>query len=123
MHRKKGWIFAQLWHVGRVSHTSHQPGGKLPVGPSAIRCEAPCFTASFQVSEHPVPKAMDLPEIQGVVEAYVAAARNAKNAGFDGVELHSANGYLLDQFINDNSNKRNDQYGGSLENRCRLWTP
>lgn len=120
VHKKKGWIFCQLWHVGRVSHPSHQPDGKLPVAPSALRCEAPCFTASFEQAEHPVPRALELDEIQGVIDQYVAAARNAKRAGFDGVELHSANGYLLDQFINDNSNKRTDKYGGSLENRCRL---
>ena len=120
VHKKKGWMFCQLWHVGRVSHPSHQPDGKLPVAPSALRCEAPCFTASFEPAEHPVPRALELGEIKGIIEQYATAARNAKQAGFDGVELHSANGYLLDQFMNDNSNTRTDEYGGSIMNRCRL---
>lgn len=119
VHEKGGKIFLQLWHVGRISHTSLQPEGAAPVAPSAIRAKAQTFTADgfVDVSE---PRALILEEIQGVIRDYEIAAKNAMKAGFDGVEVHGANGYLLDQFLHDGSNKRTDQYGGSAENRVRL---
>jgi N-ethylmaleimide reductase len=112
-------IFPQLWHVGRVSHPSLQPGGALPVAPSAIRPEATSFTASgFQPCV--TPRALETGEIATIVEQYRQAARNALAAGFDGVEIHAANGYLIEQFLRDSTNKRTDTYGGSRENRARL---
>jgi len=118
VHKAGGRIFMQLWHVGRISDPVFHDGAP-PVAPSAI-------AATGHVSllrpkrEYPVPRALETSEIAGVVEAYRKGAENAKKAGFDGVELHGANGYLLDQFLQDISNKRDDQYGGSLENRARL---
>lgn len=121
VHAKKGLMYLQLWHVGRISHPSHQPDGALPVAPSAIAPkDVAGFSADFQEIAHPVPHELSTDEVTRVIEDYVSAAKNAKAAGFDGIELHSANGYLLDQFINENSNKRTDKYGGSIENRCRL---
>lgn len=119
VHAKGGRIFLQLWHVGRVSHTSLQPGGKPPVAPSAIQAKTKTFVNNTfaDVSE---PRALELAELPGIVAAYGQAAKNAVEAGFDGVELHAANGYLLDQFLRDSSNKRTDSYGGSIENRARL---
>ncbi|GAB3829049.1 alkene reductase [Hymenobacter jeollabukensis] len=119
VHAAGGRIFAQLWHVGRVSHPFFH-NGELPVGPSAIKPEgAKAFTgAGFE--EVPAPRALELSEIPGVVEQFRQAARNAKTAGFDGVEIHGANGYLLDQFLQDGSNQRTDAYGGSVENRSRF---
>ena len=119
VHAKGGRIFLQLWHVGRVSHTSLQPGGKAPVAPSAIQAKTKTFVNNTfaEVSE---PRALELAELPGIVAAYGQAAKNAVEAGFDGVELHAANGYLLDQFLRDSSNKRTDSYGGSIENRARL---
>jgi N-ethylmaleimide reductase len=119
VHAKKGHMFAQLWHVGRISHPDLQVDGQLPVAPSAIRPEGQAFTATgFQ--PFVTPRALELKEIPGIIEQYVHAAECAKRAGFDGIEIHSANGYLLDQFIRDKTNKRTDIYGGSLENRTRL---
>jgi N-ethylmaleimide reductase len=119
VHGMSGRIFAQLWHVGRVSHPSLQPGGVLPVAPSAIapagRLYSPEGMRSFVA-----PRALDTAEIAGIVEQFRQAAVRAKRAGFDGVELHGANGYLIDQFLRDGSNERTDRYGGSLENRTRF---
>lgn len=119
VHRQGGRIVIQLWHVGRVSHTSLLPQGEVPVAPSAIRANAKTFTAEgfVDVSE---PRALRADEIPGVIAEFQQAARNARAAGFDGVEVHAANGYLLDQFLRDSSNQREDAYGGSIENRTRL---
>jgi N-ethylmaleimide reductase len=119
VHAAGGRIFAQLWHVGRVSHTSLQPNGAAPVGPSAITADTKVYieTGFAQASE---PRALETSEIARLVEDFRIAAENAKKAGFDGVELHGANGYLIDQFLRDGSNKRTDAYGGSIENRTRL---
>jgi N-ethylmaleimide reductase len=109
----------QLWHVGRISHPSFQPGGDLPVAPSAIRPNAQAFTENgFQPI--PTPRAVRTDEIPGIVEEYSQGARNALAAHFDGVEVHAANGYLIDQFLRDSTNTRTDQYGGSIENRARF---
>lgn len=119
VHQQGGRIFLQLWHVGRISHPLLQPDGALPVAPSAI---APEGTASTLEGEKPfvTPRALETEEIPGIVEDYRKAAENALAAGFDGVEIHSANGYLLDQFLQDGTNKRSDRYGGTLENRTRF---
>lgn len=119
VHERGGHIFLQLWHVGRVSHPSLQPNGELPVAPSAI---APEGDASTFKGPKPfvTPRALETDEIPGIIEQYRQAAQNALDAGFDGVEIHGANGYLLDQFLHDGSNHRTDQYGGSIENRARL---
>jgi N-ethylmaleimide reductase len=114
-----GRIVLQLWHVGRISHQSFQPGGALPVAPSAIRPNGQAFTANG-FEPIPTPRALDLAEIPGIVAAYAQGARNAMAAGFDGVEVHGANGYLIDQFLRDGTNKRTDAYGGSIENRTRF---
>jgi N-ethylmaleimide reductase len=119
VHRAGGVIFAQLWHVGRISHPDFH-GGELPVAPSAIAPEGgEAFTANGKV-KIPAPRALEADEIPGIVEQFRRGAENAKAAGFDGVELHGANGYLIDQFLRDGSNKRTDEYGGSLENRARF---
>lgn len=121
VHAKGGLIFLQLWHVGRSSHSSFQPGGVLPVAPSAIAITTEkSLTPEWQQVPYEVPHALELNEIPGIIEAYREGARNALAAGFDGVEVHGANGYLLEQFLHDHSNKRTDSYGGSVENRARL---
>jgi N-ethylmaleimide reductase len=112
-------IVLQLWHVGRISHPSFQPGGALPVAPSAIKPNGQAFTAKG-FEPIPTPRALETAEIPGVVEQYARAARNALAAGFDAVEVHAANGYLIDQFLRDQTNKRTDRYGGSIENRSRF---
>ncbi len=119
MHAKGGRIFLQLWHVGRVSHVDLQANGAAPVAPSALRPATKVFVNnSFEdVSE---PRALDISELPGIVNDFRQAAANAIAAGFDGVEIHGANGYLLDQFIKDGANLRTDAYGGSIENRARL---
>ena len=119
VHAQGGHMYLQLWHVGRISHPSAQIDGALPVGPSAIKPAGEIFTETG-LQEFVTPRALDLSEIPGIVQQYVGAARHAKNAGFDGVEVHGANGYLLDQFLRDGTNHRTDQYGGSVENRARL---
>lgn len=119
VHEKGGLIFAQLWHVGRISHPDLQENGQLPVAPSAIKPDGKAFTESG-FKDHVTPRALETSEIQGVVAQYVHAAQCARKAGFDGVEIHGANGYLLDQFLRDSTNKRTDEYGGSVENRARL---
>ena len=112
-------IFLQLWHCGRASHSDFH-GGDLPVAPSAIRLEGDGIHTPLGKKEHEVPRALETTELAGIVADYVAAAGRAKAAGFDGVEVHSANGYLLDQFLQSKTNHRIDAYGGSVENRFRL---
>lgn len=119
VHQEGGKIYLQLWHVGRVSHPSLQPKGQQPVAPSPIRPEGQAFTYEGQ-QPFQTPRALELDEIPGIVEQFVSGARNALQAGFDGVEVHGANGYLLDQFLRSGSNHRDDRYGGSVENRARL---
>jgi N-ethylmaleimide reductase len=119
VHVAGGRIVLQLWHVGRISHPSFQPGGALPVAPSAIQPKGQAFTANG-FEPIPMPRALETGEIPGIVEQYADAARNALAAGFDGVEIHGANGYLIDQFLRDRSNTRADAYGGSIENRTRF---
>ena len=119
VHARDGRIFLQLWHVGRISHPALQPGGALPVAPSAIRPEGQAVTHEGP-RDFVTPRALALREIPGIIDQYRAAARNAVSAGFDGVEVHAANGYLLDQFLRDGSNRRDDAYGGPIANRARL---
>ncbi|MNG92002.1 N-ethylmaleimide reductase [compost metagenome] len=119
VHAKGGRIFVQLWHVGRVSHIDLQPDGAAPVAPSAIRAETKTFVNNgfSDVSE---PRALETEEIKQIIDDFRQAAANAIAAGFDGVEIHGANGYLLEQFLKDGANQRTDIYGGSIENRARL---
>lgn len=119
VHDKGGKIFVQLWHVGRIGHDSLLPEGEKLLAPSAIQAQAQTFIATgpVDVSE---PRAMTEADIKTVVQQYVDAAQMAMDAGFDGVEVHAANGYLLDQFLSDHANKRTDSYGGTYENRMRL---
>lgn len=119
VHAKGGKIVIQLWHVGRISHPSLLPNGALPVAPSAIKPAGQAFTYQGLV-DYVTPRALDASELAGIVADYVHATKSALAAGFDGVEVHAANGYLLDQFLRDGSNKRADNYGGSFENRARL---
>jgi N-ethylmaleimide reductase len=119
VHIAGGRIVLQLWHVGRISHPSFQPGGAAPIAPSTIKPKGQAYTAEgFQPI--PTPRALETSEILGIVKRYAQAARNALAAGFDGVEIHAANGYLIDQFLRDQTNKRTDRYGGSIENRTRF---
>lgn len=121
VHARGAVIFLQLWHVGRVSHPTFQPGGSLPVAPSAVAPESgEAFTADWQRVPFVVPRALSEAEVAETVEAFGAAARNAKVAGFDGVEIHGANGYLIEQFLHARSNQRTDRYGGSIDNRTRF---
>ncbi len=119
VHEDGGHIFLQLWHVGRISHVSLQPDGLPPVAPSAIPAKTKTFIESG-FAEVSAPRALETSEIAGIVADYAHAASCARRAGFDGVEIHGANGYLIDQFLRDGTNKRGDQYGGSLENRLRF---
>lgn len=119
VHEQGSRMFLQLWHVGRVSHSRLQPGNTLAVAPSAIAVEGQAFTEEG-FFDFETPRALNTEEIPTIVEQYRQAAVNAKRAGFDGVEIHAANGYLLDQFLKDGSNKRDDAYGGSIANRARL---
>ena len=118
VHAKGGKIVIQLWHVGRISHPTLL-NGATPVAPSAVKPEGKAFTFNGLV-DYVEPRALDASELPGIVADYVQASKNAIKAGFDGVEIHSANGYLLDQFLRDGSNKRSDIYGGSIENRARF---
>jgi len=120
VHAKGGFIFSQIWHVGRISHSSLQPDGTLPVAPSAVPPSGDHTDASGQQVPFETPRALEEMELAELVRDFVTAARNAQEAGFDGVEVHGANGYLLDQFLRNGSNKRTDRYGGSIENRARL---
>lgn len=119
VHERGGRIFIQIWHVGRISHTSLQPAAGKPVAPSAIRARGKTFVnGTFtEISE---PRALELAEIPAIIDDFRRGAANALAAGFDGVEIHGANGYLLDQFAKDGANRRTDAYGGSIENRARL---
>jgi 2,4-dienoyl-CoA reductase-like NADH-dependent reductase (Old Yellow Enzyme family) len=118
VHKAGGRILLQLWHVGRISHPSYLDGA-LPVAPSAIAAEGHVALLRPK-QDYPTPRALEIEEISAIVAAYRRGAENAKAAGFDGVEIHGANGYLLDQFLQDLTNKRTDAYGGSIENRARL---
>jgi N-ethylmaleimide reductase len=119
VHDKGGRIFLQLWHTGRASHPDFQLGGALPVSSSAIAIEGMSHTPQGK-KPYVAPRALELDEIPGVIQQYVEATRRARDAGFDGVEIHAANGYLIDQFIRDSVNQRTDAYGGSIPNRLRL---
>lgn len=119
VHDAGGHMFLQLWHVGRISHPSLQPDGQLPVAPSAIRPAGEAITYEG-MQPFVTPRALATEELPEIVQHYVRASRLALEAGFDGVEIHAANGYLIDQFLRDGSNQRTDTYGGSLENRMRL---
>ena len=118
LHQAGGRIFLQLWHVGRISHPTYL-NGETPVAPSAIAAKGHVSLLRPKV-DFPTPRALETAEIADIVEAYRTGAENAKAAGFDGVEIHGANGYLLDQFLQSSTNQRTDQYGGSVENRARL---
>ncbi|MCP8893961.1 alkene reductase [Shinella daejeonensis] len=124
VHKAGGKIVTQMWHVGRVSHDSLQPGGGKPVAPSAIRAAAKTYLlnsdGSAGFADTSQPRALERDEIGGIVEDYRRAARAAIDAGFDGIEIHAANGYLIDQFLRSGSNHRTDEYGGSIENRSRF---
>ncbi len=119
VHQRDSRIFLQLWHVGRISHPSLQPNGALPVAPSTLRPNGDAYTYEG-LQPFVTPRALETEEIPGVIEQYRHAAKNAMEAGFDGVEIHAANGYLLDQFLRDGTNHRTDAYGGSVMNRARL---
>ncbi|MGI4852740.1 MAG: alkene reductase [Janthinobacterium lividum] len=118
VHQAGGRIFAQIWHVGRISHSSYLHG-QQPVAPSAIAADGH-VAVMRPITPYETPRALTTGEVHGIVEQFGRGAENAKAAGFDGVELHGANGYLLDQFLQDGSNKREDEYGGSIENRAKL---
>jgi len=122
VHARGGLLFLQLWHVGRVSHSSFQPGGALPVSASAVAicADLKTMTAERKVTPYETPRALETSEIEDVVESFRQAARNALKAGFDGVEIHGANGYLIEQFLQSRTNLRSDRYGGSIENRARF---
>ncbi len=119
VHAKGGKILLQLWHVGRISHPSLLPGNTLPVAPSAIKPEGQAFTYQG-LQDFVTPRALEASELPDIIADYARATQNALDAGFDGVEIHAANGYLLDQFLRDSTNHRVDNYGGSIENRLRL---
>jgi N-ethylmaleimide reductase len=119
VHAAGGKLCLQLWHVGRISHSFFQPDGAAPVAPSAIQPAMKAYTdKGFE--DCPVPRALETAEVQALVQTYRQAAQNAKAAGFDMVEIHAANGYLIDQFLRDKTNQRTDAYGGSIENRARF---
>ncbi|MFM1988252.1 MAG: hypothetical protein RJA99_1209 [Pseudomonadota bacterium] len=120
IHAKGGVVVLQLWHVGRLSHSSYQADGGPPVAPSPVPHDGSVRTASGETVPLETPRALRADELPMLVEAYARAARNALRAGFDGVEIHAANGYLLEQFLQSRTNRRTDAYGGSIENRCRL---
>ncbi len=119
VHDAGGKIFLQLWHVGRISHRSMQENGELPVAPSAIAARGKVFTYDG-MKDFETPRALETEEIAGIVEYFRLGAENAQKAGFDGIEIHGANGYLLDQFLEDSTNQRIDNYGGAVANRARL---
>jgi len=118
VHEKEGTMFLQLWHVGRISHSAYH-GGALPVAPSAIKPSGEVYTFEG-MKAYETPRALSAEEIKEIVKAYATGAKNAIAAGFDGVEIHAANGYLIDQFLRDGTNIREDEYGGNIENRSRF---
>lgn len=120
VHARGGRIFVQLWHTGRMSHTAFQPGEQAPVAPSAIAAKAKTYIPGAGYVDTSTPRALETSEIAGIVHDFRTAARHAIEAGFDGIEIHGAHGYLLDAFLRDGSNKRTDIYGGSIENRARF---
>ena len=120
VHKRGGLIFLQLWHMGRSSHTCYQPNGQLPVAPSAIRIENDQIHTPTGKQPFEVPRALDASEIPEIVKDYAKAAARARVAGFDGVEIHGANGYLIDQFLQSKTNRRTDDYGGTVEKRARF---
>ena len=120
VHAKGTPIFMQLWHTGRASHSSFQENNQLPVAPSAIKIEGSEVHTADGKKPHEIPRALQTAEVSSVVEDYRRAAANAKQAGFDGVEIHGANGYIIDEFLQSKTNHRSDKYGGSLENRYRF---
>ncbi|PLW83846.1 alkene reductase [Kineobactrum sediminis] len=122
VHSAGGRIYMQLWHVGRISHTALQPNGEKPVAPSAIAPKGAqtYISADSGMVDIPEPRALETSEMQNIVDQFRDGARNARDAGFDGVEVHAANGYLLDEFLKSGTNHRRDQFGGSVENRVRL---
>lgn len=119
IHKEGGKIFCQLWHVGRISHSLLLPEGAQPLAPSSIQADVNAYTSEGE-QQCSIPKEMTKDDIRKTIEDYKKAAENAKKAGFDGVEIHAANGYLLNQFLEDKTNKRSDEYGGSIENRIRF---
>ena len=120
VHAKGGKIFVQLMHTGRIGHAANLPKGAQILAPSAVKPAGQMWTDASGLQDYPVPKAITIEEIQQTKQEYITAAKNAITAGFDGIELHGANGYLLEQFLSPVSNQRNDTYGGSIENRCRF---
>ncbi len=120
VHQNNSKIFIQLMHTGRIGHAANLPAGSVVVGPTDIKAAGQIFTDTKGMQEHSVPVALSKEEIQNTVENYVRAAKNAIEAGFDGVEIHGANGYLPEQFLNPNVNNRTDEYGGSVKNRARF---
>mgnify|MGYP000016304294 FL=1 len=120
VHARGGKIFVQLWHTGRMSHTAFQPGENAPVAPSSIRANAKTYIPGAGYVDTSLPRALETAEIAGIVDDFRTASRHAIEAGFDGVEIHGAHGYLIDAFLRDGSNHRTDQYGGSIENRARF---
>lgn len=120
VHANGGTMVLQLWHMGRLSHPAYQPDGGAPHAPSAVRAEVDVVLPDRSRVPCPEPRAIATEEIPALIDTYVTAARNARQAGFDAVEIHAANGYLLEQFLYSSSNQRSDAYGGSVENRCRL---
>ena len=120
VHAKGGLIYLQLWHVGRVGHSSHRADHSLPVAPSALAPAGKVMKADFSAVEFETPRALETAEVAGIIDQFRDAAKRAKAAGFDGVEVHGANGYVLEQFLLTQTNKRTDEWGGSIENRARL---
>ncbi len=119
VHEAGGVFFLQLWHTGRISHPSLQPGGALPVSPSSVKAEGQAFT-NEGMKDYVAPRALEASELPEILEDYRRAAENSRKAGFDGVEIHAANNYFLDQWVRDSTNHRTDEYGGSVENRLRF---
>lgn len=120
VHARGGKIFVQLWHTGRMSHTAFQPGENAPVAPSSLRANAKTYIPGAGYVDTSLPRALETNEIADIVDDFRTASRHAIEAGFDGVEIHGAHGYLIDAFLRDGSNKRTDEYGGSIENRARF---
>jgi N-ethylmaleimide reductase len=120
VHAKRGYIFSQIWHTGRISHSSMQPDGRVPGAPSAVVASGHHMNRHGNMVPFETPRALTLEEIKKIIGDFRQAAENARMAGFDGVEIHSANGYLIDQFLQDHTNRREDIYGGSIPNRTRF---